>query len=148
VAPTRPYKHLDFFERGEAGIFFGRAKDTAQLVNMVCAHRLTVVTGGSGVGKTSLLNAGLLSSIDKVFGRAGVYSRCEDDPVAAIGHATASGFGIEPGFRHDLESLTAFLARATANHVLSKRQLTLNALQSWNCDISEKGSAANIGLCL
>jgi hypothetical protein len=35
-----------------------------------------------------------------------------------------------------------------ANHVLSKRQLTLNALQSWNCDISEKGSAANIDLCL
>jgi len=40
-------------------IFFGREQETSQLASRIQAYRLTVVYGRSGLGKSSLLNAGV-----------------------------------------------------------------------------------------
>jgi hypothetical protein len=40
-------------------VFFGRSEDSLALLNLVLAHRLVVVYAKSGLGKTSLLQAGL-----------------------------------------------------------------------------------------
>jgi HEAT repeat protein len=106
---TSPYKHLNYFERDETAIFFGRAAETQQLVDLVCAHRLTVLTGASGAGKTSLINAGLLAWTDRTPGQVGVYARCGNDPVTAIAHAVAQR--LEFDFDRDDETLTTFLGR-------------------------------------
>ncbi len=58
-----PFKYLDAFSREERALFFGRTEAIESLVTLIATHRLSVVHGASGVGKTSLLNAGLAQSI-------------------------------------------------------------------------------------
>ncbi|WP_409239636.1 DNA-binding protein [Streptomyces sp. PA5.6] len=55
-----PYRGLMRFEAGDRGLFFGRARLTDDLVRLARAHRVTVVFGPSGSGKSSLLRAGLI----------------------------------------------------------------------------------------
>ncbi|MEU7874782.1 helix-turn-helix domain-containing protein [Dactylosporangium sp. NPDC049140] len=55
-----PYVGLVAFQAVDADRFFGRERLTAQLVERVRVHRLVVVFGASGSGKSSLLRAGLL----------------------------------------------------------------------------------------
>ncbi len=59
VLPTRPYKGLTPFTPVDAPIFAGRQEETRRLTNRILAHRLTVLYGEAGVGKTSLLQAGV-----------------------------------------------------------------------------------------
>jgi WD40 repeat protein len=54
-----PYKALDFYKETDQKVFFGREEDAEKLIQLVKFYSLTVVFGKSGIGKTSLLNAGL-----------------------------------------------------------------------------------------
>jgi formylglycine-generating enzyme required for sulfatase activity len=67
VAPPaggkEPYKGLDFFDVGDADLFFGRARLTAELVAYLCDHRLLAVVGASGSGKSSLVRAGMVPAL-------------------------------------------------------------------------------------
>lgn len=54
-----PFKFLDAYDKTDLDRFFGREKETAQLYNAVFASNLTLLYGGSGTGKTSLVNCGL-----------------------------------------------------------------------------------------
>jgi HEAT repeat protein len=56
--PTRPYKGLESFTGADEAIFSSRLEETYRLTNRILAHRLTVLYGQSGSGKTSLLQAG------------------------------------------------------------------------------------------
>ncbi|SET80736.1 WD40 repeat domain-containing protein [Nonomuraea wenchangensis] len=60
-----PYQGLAPFGPAQAELFYGRGQAVARLVAMVtaCGHGLVVVTGASGVGKSSLLHAGLLPAL-------------------------------------------------------------------------------------
>ncbi|MDX6481241.1 MAG: hypothetical protein QOG85_1751, partial [Gaiellaceae bacterium] len=59
--PDSPYKGLAAFEDSEldALLFFGREPEVDAVVANVLASRLTVLYGPSGVGKSSLLGAGV-----------------------------------------------------------------------------------------
>lgn len=48
------------FEQGQEHLFFGRTEDTTKLARKVKLAPLTVLYGKSGLGKSSLLNAGLI----------------------------------------------------------------------------------------
>ncbi|MDM8514932.1 HEAT repeat domain-containing protein [Desulfobacterales bacterium HSG16] len=79
---------------------------------MVFSHRLVIVTGASGVGKTSLLNAGLLSTLDSASEHLyGIYSRCGDDPIDSIGRAISDELHLDQEFERGEESLINFLIR-------------------------------------
>lgn len=54
-----PYKALNSYEETDQKDFFGREEDVEKLLQLVKFNSLTVVFGKSGIGKTSLLNAGL-----------------------------------------------------------------------------------------
>jgi len=56
---TNPFKGLYYYEEEDKDIFFGRTGESVELCNLVELNRLTVVFGKSGIGKTSLLNAGV-----------------------------------------------------------------------------------------
>ena len=63
-----PFKGLYYYEEKDKDIFYGRDKESEELSNLVELNRLTVVFGKSGIGKTSLLNAGLFPLLrDKNF---------------------------------------------------------------------------------
>ncbi|HUK69035.1 MAG TPA: AAA family ATPase, partial [Streptosporangiaceae bacterium] len=62
-----PYRGLVPFERDDEGVFFGRERLTTELAvtlaRRVTRGGMTVVTGASGAGKSSLLRAGLLPAL-------------------------------------------------------------------------------------
>ena len=60
-----PYKGLRAFESVDRDLFFGRARVVRELVGAVAAHSLVPVVGASGVGKSSVVNAGLLPRLDE-----------------------------------------------------------------------------------
>jgi len=78
-----PYKCLYAYDLEDADIFFGRAAAIADLYQTVLRGRLTVLHGKSGVGKTSLLNAGLIPRLigDRCLP---VYVRVYADPLNSI----------------------------------------------------------------
>ncbi|MFC5722341.1 hypothetical protein ACFP1Z_19430 [Streptomyces gamaensis] len=55
-----PYRGLARYDTGDGDRFFGRTELTDELLRLACAHRVTVVLGPSGSGKSSLLRAGLI----------------------------------------------------------------------------------------
>ena len=57
--PLRPYRGLRPFETADAALFFGRERETAELVARLRGEALVLVSGRSGVGKSSLAQAGL-----------------------------------------------------------------------------------------
>jgi Leucine-rich repeat (LRR) protein len=69
--PASPYPGLRPFEKGEWPIFFGREKMTGEVVDQLIRCRLVVVHGDSGCGKSSLIRAGVLASLEQAQVRGG-----------------------------------------------------------------------------
>ena len=62
--PTRnPYRGLAAFEQADADDFHGRERAVAQMVEVLEQERLLVVVGPSGIGKSSVVKAGLLPAL-------------------------------------------------------------------------------------
>lgn len=61
-----PYAGLAAFGESDAGVFFGREKLTAALVEHLKEKRLLVLFGASGSGKSSVLRAGVLPAFSGV----------------------------------------------------------------------------------
>ncbi|WP_034261331.1 trypsin-like peptidase domain-containing protein [Actinospica robiniae] len=60
-----PYRDLSAFAEGDASVFFGREAETTRLVDLVERESAAIVPvlGASGVGKSSLVNAGLVARL-------------------------------------------------------------------------------------
>jgi len=59
VDPEQPWLGLTAFSEATRGYFFGRDGDIAELCRRVQRNALTTLYGQSGLGKTSILNAGV-----------------------------------------------------------------------------------------
>ncbi len=67
--PPKPYRHLNWFGREHAPLFFGRGREIRDLFEcLTSAHTapITLLYGQSGVGKSSLLAAGLLPRLASI----------------------------------------------------------------------------------
>ncbi len=127
-----PYRFLDYFDVNDNQFFYGREQDVETLLGMIQEHRLVVLFGRSGIGKTSLLRAGLMAELAKRAkdAEAGeipwltVYALCEDDPLdsvrqAALDAAEEAGFNVDK--LRDHKTLKKFLravAEVTGRNVL------------------------------
>jgi WD40 repeat protein len=58
-----PYRGLLPYGQAHAAVFFGRDRLTADLAGLLAETGLVVLTGASGAGKTSLLQAGLVPAL-------------------------------------------------------------------------------------
>jgi CHASE2 domain-containing sensor protein len=63
VSTSAPYVGLDYFGEEDAGLFFGRDAERKRILGNLRASRLTLLYAESGVGKTSLLRAGVLARL-------------------------------------------------------------------------------------
>ncbi|QOV36986.1 hypothetical protein IM697_00465 [Streptomyces ferrugineus] len=89
-----PYRGLSRFEPADQGLFFGRARLTEDLLELVCGHRFAAVFGASGSGKSSLLRAGLIPRLQEEIadrGRPAVLRVLTpgDRPATTYGHLLA-----------------------------------------------------------
>ncbi|MEN3281867.1 MAG: hypothetical protein V7607_3007 [Solirubrobacteraceae bacterium] len=64
-----PYVGLDYFAEDDAGLFFGRDGERKRIIGNLRASRLTLLYAESGVGKTSLLRAGVSARIRQLASR-------------------------------------------------------------------------------
>ena len=85
--PESPYKGLASFGDSEldALLFFGRERECGAVVANVLANRLTVLYGPSGVGKSSLLGAGVARRLRELSGApVVVHDSWAEDPAARL----------------------------------------------------------------
>ena len=82
---TDPYVGLRPYGRADGPNFFGRSREIRAVSNLWLANRLLVVYGASGIGKTSLIQAGVLP----LFRAAGADRDAVVLPVGQLPHDTA-----------------------------------------------------------
>jgi DNA-binding winged helix-turn-helix (wHTH) protein len=63
---TRPYKFLDYYTEFDAGLFFGRDSEIENICSQIISHRSFLLYGRSGVGKSSILRAGLMPELQRL----------------------------------------------------------------------------------
>ena len=80
----RPYRFLDAYGPAERSIFFGRERESALLYSWILTRRWLVLYGRSGVGKSSLLGAGVLPLLEESDCQVWTI-RCLDDPLQQLG---------------------------------------------------------------
>lgn len=110
--PDQPYKFLDSFGTEDAGIFFGRQEDSHRLADKILSHRLVVLYGGSGTGKTSLIRAG----VAPILARRSclpLIVRPADDPALATKRELREKLEGLPDLTTDLPSFLQAAERAT-----------------------------------
>jgi hypothetical protein len=86
---TKPYKFLDYFDPSDRAIFFGRDPDIARFSGYIKTRKLVVLYGESGVGKTSLIRAGLIPKLVQE-GSVPVYTRCIENPIDVVREEVSS----------------------------------------------------------
>jgi WD40 repeat protein len=108
-APESPYKGLQPFEDTtiDALLFFGREQEREVIAANLMAARLTVLYGASGVGKSSVLNAGVVHDLRRLareyreFVVASYSAWSEDEPIEGIAASVRDavedvlGFGVD-----------------------------------------------------
>ena len=95
LRPETPYQGLTPYSEQDAPLFFGRETERELIIANMMASRLTVMYGASGVGKTSLLRAGVAHELsERARQNAAEYgspefvvvyfNRWSDEPVAGL----------------------------------------------------------------
>ena len=118
VDAEQPWLGLDSFTESTRGFFYGREEEVAELARRVQRKPLTVLFGQSGLGKTSILRAGLVPRL-RPEGYCPVYVRIDygrDAPIPAeqikqaiFRETLSSGSWTQTGVAAQGESLWEFL---------------------------------------
>ncbi|MBL8329388.1 MAG: hypothetical protein JNJ71_11085 [Rubrivivax sp.] len=102
TAPQNPYPGLRPFHAGEVLYFFGREAQVDQMVDRLAATRFLAVVGGSGSGKSSLVNCGLIPALHRgLLAAAGTgwriaHLRPGQQPLRALAQALARPGAVPP----------------------------------------------------
>ena len=121
---TTPYRGLMPYVEEDWRFFFGREHDCDVIAANLMASRLTLLYGPSGVGKTSVLRAGVAHHLREVVSRNRahtrepefaivVFSAWRDDPVAGL--LREVGNAVSEALDRPRESLPAVAERGLAD---------------------------------
>ncbi|MDZ7292728.1 MAG: winged helix-turn-helix domain-containing protein [candidate division KSB1 bacterium] len=113
----RPYKFLDYYTEQDAPLFFGRESEIETICSQILAHRSFILHGRSGVGKSSIVRAGLMPRL-KTQGHLVFTIRSFTDPLQQMVNALlplTAGDGA-PESASKLEDLVAVLEKNTSGH--------------------------------
>jgi formylglycine-generating enzyme required for sulfatase activity len=119
-----PYRGLLQFEARHRALFFGRGPDTHDVIERLCAQRFVLLSGESGVGKSSLARAGVLPLVeDGALAQGRTWSTAILEPgrwpLTALLHLLATRLGAhEDALRADVQEgdLAAVAARVRQRH--------------------------------
>lgn len=119
-----PYRGLLQFEARHRALFFGRGPDTHDVIERLYAQRFVLLSGESGVGKSSLARAGVLPLVeDGALAQGRTWSTAILEPgrwpLTALLHLLATRLGAhEDALRADVleGDLAAVAARVRKRH--------------------------------
>ncbi len=143
--PDTPYKGLEPYSKADAPFFFGRESKWENIADNLMATKLTLLYGVSGVGKSSILQAGvaynLLQDAKKNLAEYGtpefavvVFNSWQDDPLA----------GLEEQVETDIKSL---LEDKTFEPLSSSLKLD-QILERWAERLDEEEGAGELFIIL
>jgi len=113
AAVPRPYKFLDYYTEQDTRLFFGREQEVDTICSQIVAHRTFILHGRSGVGKSSILRAGLTPRL-KAEGHLVSVIRSFTDPVQQMLHSVAEALAEESPVEPNADAgsaLTDLIAR-------------------------------------
>ena len=116
ATPRTPYVGSRPFGREDSAFFFGRDGEADKLAAMVAATTLTVMYGESGVGKSSLLRARLLSALLELDPGWRMIYFSEWRPGSGAKLAAAVGTELELSEQIDIGALSKSLLRAATKN--------------------------------
>ncbi len=93
---ARPYKFLDYYTERDASLFFGREQEVEAICSQILARAAFILHGRSGVGKSSILRAGLMPKL-KAQGHFVFVIRSFTDPVHQMVNALSRVCPVETG---------------------------------------------------
>jgi DNA-binding winged helix-turn-helix (wHTH) protein len=97
LVASRPYKFLDYYTEQDANLFFGREVEIETIGSQILARRSFILHGRSGVGKSSILRAGVLPRL-KEQGHLVFVIRSFTDPLHQMISALAEDLGVDSSF--------------------------------------------------
>jgi hypothetical protein len=104
--PGQPYPGLRPFDENEQRLFFGRDRQIKEILQRLERSSFAVVIGGSGSGKSSIVNAGVIPSLRKkqLRGRGDFWLTARfspiDRPLESLADALADLIEPKPGQTH------------------------------------------------
>jgi WD40 repeat protein len=118
VDAENPWPGLASFREADRELFYGRERETEELFRLVMRERLTILFGLSGLGKTSLLQAGLFPRLRDEnalpvlirFEHSDSSPSCTEQMQTALARAAAAAGAEIPAFR-DGETVWEYLHR-------------------------------------
>ncbi|MGP4010457.1 nSTAND1 domain-containing NTPase [Streptomyces sp. 4N124] len=123
-----PFRGLESFREEDAGVFFARRAESERIAEALRAHPFVPVAGASGVGKSSLVRAGVLPLLRSAGHTVTDFAGQPDtDPVRTLAEAVGGQFpparDLAQRLGRDPETATLLGARilelaGTAGHVI------------------------------
>ncbi len=126
-----PYPGLRPFKSAETELFFGREEHVAQLLKRLSYSRSVTVTGVSGCGKTSLIQAGLIPALDRQEVTGGTYDwriaimQPGTDPFRNLAEALLSDTALGKEAQAGIDDVLEFLRSDSQNLVEALHEASL-----------------------
>ncbi|HEX2685884.1 MAG TPA: ATP-binding protein [Kofleriaceae bacterium] len=121
IVPERcPFPGLAAFSRGGAADYFGRDAELDTLVEQLGRHALIPVVGPSGIGKSSLIRAGLFPRLERTGSWVTMSLRLDGSPfhrlAAALGSPDQTVGELAESLREDPDYLSLALRNVAKRH--------------------------------
>ena len=150
TAPPSPYKGLAPFEDSDADalLFFGRERESEIIAANLIASRITVLYGPSGVGKSSLLRAGVAHRLRREQeAEVIVFSTWTGDPVAALVEAARERGGTSQTRSQMPPIAPAAICTSSSTSSRSFSSTTTTAANSPNSSPGYRGAGGCASTC-
>ncbi len=92
---ARPYKFLDYYTEQDAKLFFGRETEIESICSQILARRSFILHGRSGVGKSSIIRAGIAPRL-KAQGHLAFVIRSFTDPLGEMLEELVEALNVNP----------------------------------------------------
>ena len=156
--PDEPYRGLEPYRYCDRAIFFERELEAERLLRLVTIYRGSLLYGESGVGKSSLVNAGFIPralanemAVERIRVqlRLGSEFLVERIPASADGQTSLESFlATGEAQARTLFSAEDFLQRVTESPPNVTRVLIFDQFEEWLTQFNDKAEPEEIKLAL